>query len=223
MNRSQLPRRRAAAWLAALACACGVASAAPVQWSAAAGGNDHWYEYVPAASIFDPVTFDAARSGALSRTHQGLQGYLANVSSAAEQAFIESAGFAFLYGFNRSSIAYLGGSDAAVEGEWRWLDGPEAGQLVGYTNWLPGQPVSAAGFEDHDLMSLNVNAVVLGLPPAFGWASQQLSSRAFGYIVEYGSSTDGGGPTDPHPVPEPPALLLAAAALLLASRRRVRA
>ena len=46
----------------------------------------------------------------------------------------------------------MGGSDEAVEGEWRWVEGPEAGQqfwqgLAGggpvngaYTNWGAGEP-----------------------------------------------------------------------------------
>ncbi|WP_375419050.1 T9SS type A sorting domain-containing protein, partial [uncultured Hymenobacter sp.] len=45
---------------------------------------------------------------------------------------------------------WFGASDAAVEGEWRWQSGPEAGQLfwrgaatgtaLGYANWIPNQP-----------------------------------------------------------------------------------
>lgn len=222
MNRSTSARRRAAAWLAALTLAGSAATAAPVQWSAAAGGNDHWYEYVTTGSIFSGVGFDTARSAALSSTHQGLQGYLATVTSAAEQAFIESAGFPFLYGFGGTSSAWLGGSDAAVEGTWRWLDGPEAGQAMGYSNWFPGQPVAAPGYEDYDLLVLRIGNSVQGSAPVFGWVNWSPSDRTLGYLVEYGTAS-GGGTTDPNPVPEPPVLLLVAAALGLAAWRRGRA
>lgn len=216
-------RRRAAAALAALGLLAPAAAlhAAPVQWTAAAGGNDHWYEYVTTGSIFSGVDFDTARSAALSSTHQGLQGYLATVTSAAEQAFIESAGFPFLYGFGGTSSAWLGGSDAAVEGTWRWLDGPEAGQAMGYSKWLPGQPVHAPGFEDYDLLALHIGNTTVGAPPNYGWSSFYPGNRALGYLVEYGTAS--GGSTGPNPVPEPPVPLLVACALLAAAWRRRRA
>lgn len=222
MNRPNSARRRGAAWLAALTLAGGAATAAPVQWTVAAGGNDHWYEYVSSGSIFNGVGFDAAHSAALSSMHQGLQGYLATVTSAAEQAFIESAGFAWLYGFGGTSAAWLGGSDAAVEGDWRWLDGPEAGQAMGYSNWFPGQPVSQPGYEDYDLLALRILNSVQGAAPVYGWVNWSSADRALGYVVEYGT-TSGGGTTGPNPVPEPSALLLVACALGAAAWRRRRA
>lgn len=203
----------------ALQLPAGALQAAPVQWTVAVGGNDHWYEYVPSISIFAPIGFAAARAAAVSSTHLGQTGYLATITSAAEQTFIQSS-FAFLVGFGATGSAWLGGSDAAVEGEWRWLDGPEAGQLMGYTNWLPTQPVSAPGFEDHDLMALHINAQLAGAPPTFGWVSLTPTSGTFGYVIEYGSAPIN---PNPNPVPEPAGLLLAATALGLAglqTRRR---
>lgn len=196
--------------------------AAPIQWTVGAGGNDHWYDYVPAISIFEPVGFAAARAAALGSSHLGQQGYLATITSAQEQAFVQSS-FPFLVGFGATGYAWLGGSDAAVEGEWRWLDGPEAGQLLTYSNWLLDQPVNAPGFEDHDLMALHINASVAGQPVTYGWASLTPASGAFGYLIEYGGSTT--DPEDPNPVPEPSGALMAATALLLAGlqRRRRRA
>lgn len=125
-------------------------SSAPVQWTVADGGNDHWYEIV---SVGTPAegnpslrkTWTDARADALSRTHLGLQGYLTTVTSAAENDFLDS-----LVGPFGTRGGWLGGSDAAVEGEWRWMDGPEAGMLFwlgdstgsspGYANWGRGWP-----------------------------------------------------------------------------------
>lgn len=219
------PPRRTLALLATLALnsATPALQAAPVQWTVAAGGNGHWYDYVPAPSIFAGVGFDAARAAALGSTHLGLQGYLATVTSAQEQSFIQSS-FGFMVGFGATGSAWLGASDAAVEGEWRWLDGPEAGQLTTYTNWLPGHPVSAPGFENYDLLALHINSSSAGQPSTFGWVSVNADGGALGYVVEFGATT-GNDPNDPGRVPEPSAALIAATALALAGlqRRRRRA
>ena len=209
---------------AALQLAAPALHAAPVQWTVAAGGNGHWYDYFD-AGIFVGIGFDAARAAALGSSHQGLQGYLATVTSAQEQAFIQSS-FPFLLGFGNTGSAWLGASDAAVEGEWRWLDGPEAGQSFTYTNWLLSQPVNAPGFEDHDLLALSINAVVANAPVFYGWTSLTPQNRTLGYVVEYGLTPKGpddpDDPVDPNPVPEPSGALMAATALLLAGLQRRR-
>lgn len=194
--------------------------AAPVQWTLGSGGNGHWYEYVRAVSIFAPIGFDAARAAALASSHLGQGGYLASVTSAAEQTFIQSS-FSFLLGFGATGAAWLGASDAADEGQWRWLDGPEAGDLVSYTNWLPGHPLGT-GFPDYDYLALSINAGIAGVPPTYGWESRP-GSFAFGYVVEYdGAPTDPVDPPDPNPVPEPSGMLMAATALALAGLHRRR-
>lgn len=225
MTRKTLtPRRTLAFWAAAaLQLAAPALQAAPVQWTVAAGGNDHWYDYVPASSIFAPIDFASARSAALTSSHLGQPGYLATITSAQEQAFVQSA-FPFLVGFGATGNAWLGASDAAVEGEWRWLDGPEAGQLLSYAHWLIGQPASAPGFEDYDLLALNINASVVGQPVTYGWTSLPLGGGAFGYVVEYGRAPLDPGSGEPAQVSEPSGALLAATALLLGGllRRRRR-
>lgn len=59
-----------------------------------------------------------------------------------------------------TTSVWLGGSDLAVEGEWRWSGGPEAGQMYWlgaaagsaqggfYTNWGGGEPNNSGGVED---------------------------------------------------------------------------
>ena len=82
----------------------------------------------------------SANTNAQGRTFGGNSGYLATITSAAEFSYVVSkAGL--------GTRVWLGASDAAVEGEWRWTDGPEVGQqfwqgdasgsAVGgaYTNW----------------------------------------------------------------------------------------
>ncbi|MDY0029153.1 MAG: cadherin domain-containing protein [Pseudobdellovibrionaceae bacterium] len=96
------------------------------------------------------TNYAAANAAATSSMLLGQAGYLASVTSAAENAFL-----AGIIGSN----TFIGGSDAAVEGDWRWTGGPENGDLFWqgtgtgsaqngyYTNWNGGEP-NNSGNED---------------------------------------------------------------------------
>lgn len=94
----------------------------------------------------DFATWTEARANAAAAGLEGvpeITGHLATITSQEENDFI----FALL-----TSTSWLGGSDNEVEGEWRWVEGPEAGEqfwqgLAGgspvngaYTNWFAGEP-----------------------------------------------------------------------------------
>ncbi len=76
----------------------------------------HYYEYV--ADVGIPWT--EARVKAEERTYNGLPGYLATITSADE---------AQLTGEQADGTGWIGGSDAEVEGTWKWVTGPEAGTV----------------------------------------------------------------------------------------------
>ena len=106
--------------------------------------NGNYYKLVD--GDFDWTTA-SAQAGALG-------GFLATVTSAQENAFI-----AGLFDDNAATSpdgAWLGGGDTAVEGVYRWLTGPEAGQLFTYTNWelnalpFPQQEPNDAQFPGDD-------------------------------------------------------------------------
>jgi flagellar hook-associated protein 2 len=88
------------------------------------------------------ATADRARTDAKNAANQivasggTLTGYLTNITSSEEMAFIQSKGL-------RSS-AWIGLSDQTAEGQWRWLDGPEAGSLSTYFNWVNNSPANTA-------------------------------------------------------------------------------
>jgi len=77
----------------------------------------------------------------------GQPGFLATVTSSAEDAFLATL----------APLGWLGGTDQPLEGTWKWADGPEANQtfwLGGpggsapsgiYTNWGPGNPDNGGG------------------------------------------------------------------------------
>ena len=119
--------------------------AAPVQWTTASGGNGHWYQFIYSPAGF---TWQQGWSAASGNTFLGLPGYLATATSQAENDFLYAlakypagaTGTLFdpanpTVDLGPTSIAgrdastWLGGADAATEGTWRWVNGPETGNL----------------------------------------------------------------------------------------------
>ncbi|WP_164975206.1 T9SS type B sorting domain-containing protein [Lutibacter sp. HS1-25] len=155
----------------------------------------HYYEYVPSLGI----TWTSAKTAAEGRKYYGLlQGYLATITSADE---------AKLSGAQAAGAGWIGGSDAAVEGTWRWVTGPEngksfwigngSGSTVGtdipfaFWNSANGEP-NNLGNEDY------AHVTAPGIGQAGSWNDLSNTGGASGdyqpkgYIVEYG-----GMPGDP--------------------------
>ena len=76
----------------------------------------HYFKYVAANNL----SWSQASSAAQGASLFGQQGYLATVTTQAEWNFIQTTIFTSV----QDSI-FLGGSDAAQEGDWRWTAGPE--------------------------------------------------------------------------------------------------
>ncbi|WP_299535372.1 hypothetical protein [Ulvibacterium sp.] len=148
----------------------------------------HYYEYVPNLGI----TWTAANTAASARTYFGLQGYLATLTSQAEADFS---------GSQAVGVGWIGGSDAATEGVWQWVTGPEAGTVFwngtaggstpNFAFWNTGEP-NQSGNEDYaHITHPNVN-------PNGSWNDLSNTGAASGnyqpqgYVVEYG-----GTPGDP--------------------------
>jgi hypothetical protein len=149
--------------------------AGPVLASPATG---HYYEFVAAPGI----CWTAAQAAASARTYNGMTGYLATVTSAAETDFLKG----------RSSNSYwFGAADNLTEGEWRWKSGPEAGQqfwqgaangtALRYSNWSPGEPDD---FKNQFRPAGEDYGQFYG---ASGfWNDLSDCDQVAGYIVEYG-------------------------------------
>ena len=152
----------------------------------------HYYEYVPSLGI----TWTAARDAAALRTFYGLQGYLATISIQDESD---------LLGSQAPGAGWIGASDAATEGDWYWVTGPEAGTLFwrgtasgtafAYEFWNSGEP-NQSGNEDY----AHITAPGVGLSGSWNDLSNTGSAsgdyQPKGYLVEYG-----GMPGDP-PYPD---------------------
>ncbi|WP_248723859.1 T9SS type B sorting domain-containing protein [Seonamhaeicola sp. ML3] len=155
----------------------------------------HFYEYIPNFGI----TWTQARAAAASSTYFGLQGYLATVTSPEE---------AQITGEQAAGAGWIGGTDAATEGVWQWVTGPEAGTVFwnggingtspNFANWNVNEPndcCSPNGGDENYAHITSPNVGNLGswndLPLA-GDPDVTGDFHPRGYVVEYG-----GMPGDP--------------------------
>ncbi len=141
--------------------------------------NGHLYEY-----ITDSDDWDGAKIKAEALTRYGATGYLATITSVDENAFVTD---------RLEGAGWMGASDVATEGDWKWVTGPEAGtsfwsgtgsgNTVGgnYANWNTGEP-NDSGNEDCGQFLAGGTGMWNDLPCAgFSLA---------GYVVEFGAPGD---------------------------------
>ena len=144
----------------------------------------HYYEYVSDLG----VTWTDANVAANASTYYGLQGYLATLTTQDESDFS---------GTQALGTGWIGATDTAVEGEWRWVTGPEAGTLfwngaaagteITYAFWNAGEPNDSGG-EDYAHIThpnINPNGSWNDLPNAGGGGDYQPQ----GYVIEYGGTS----------------------------------
>ena len=143
-----------------------VASAAPVQWAVADGGNGHWYEVVVAEG---GISWSIAKTAA-----EEAGGYLAVVTSSAENDFIFDLADPIAAAWDSSGIntlgPWLGGYQDPDHGNaWTWV----TGETFSYTNWGTSQPNGNGDF-------LNI----YGYANNHGKTWNDFSSPVPGYVVE---------------------------------------
>lgn len=163
------------------------------------GGVNHYYEVVSG-----PLSWTAAKLAAENRTFQGMTGYLATLTSQAENDFVREKLIA---------DAWMGASDdyllinaatgtttyanqAAAEGHWYWVTGPEKGSRISdgngnpvtvngsYSYWNSGEPNNSGSEHYGQIYST-------GAAPG-RWNDLPNSSQ-LAYVVEY--SDNGGTPS----------------------------
>lgn len=147
--------------------------------SLAYGG--HYYEFISTG-----LNWSSAKAAAAAKTYYGLTGYLATIGSSGENAFISA---------KLTATGWIGASDSASEGAWRWVTGPETGVQFWqgnssggafngqYSAWNGGEPNDAGG-EDYAQFYAG----------GLGTWNDLNGTQSLGYVVEYG-----GTPGDPTP------------------------
>jgi hypothetical protein len=139
--------------------------------------NGHLYEYVSLNA-----NWNTAKTAAEGRTKYGATGYLVTVGSQAENDFVAA---------RLLNAGWMGASDSASEGVWRWVTGPESGtqfwsglsggSTVGgnYANWGTGEPNDSGGEDCAQFLTGGSGK----------WNDLPCSTYNLpGYVVEYGAS-----------------------------------
>ena len=100
--------------------------------------NGHFYDI-----ILTNVTGNNTISTAADSSYHGVTGHAVTITSASEDMFVH--GLATSY--NVTVCIWIGLKGVQLnastnEWDWRWAAGPEANQIVNYTNWSPQSPVN---------------------------------------------------------------------------------
>jgi hypothetical protein len=152
--------------------------------------TEHFYEYVAGT-----ISWTGSYTSATGKSYFGRAGYLSTMLSSAENNFVwkimpSDAWFGACDDYtyvNAALGATTYASQAAVEGKWHWVTGPEKGTLFSngngspvtatgkYANWAGGEP-NNAGSEHYGQFYSSNNGMWNDLP----------NTTLGGYICEYG-------------------------------------
>lgn len=147
--------------------------------------NGHLYQFISGS-----FTWNQAKTAAEARTAYGATGYLATITSSAENSFV----YARITG-----NGWIGATDTDVERTWKWMTGPEAGTAFftqsgfsggnaidgQYNAWNPGEPNDYNnGNPGEDCAHMYSSGGQAGT-----WNDFPCDS-ALGYVVEFGGDSE---------------------------------
>jgi hypothetical protein len=156
--------------------------------------NGHYYQMFTNAS---GLSWDEASTAA-----NGLGGYLATLTSSQENSFIVDNIMSIYNPISNTPgpALYLGATDRVTEGTWQWV----TGEAWSYTNWQPGEPNNAYGFDQDFLHIVKTGFYGFNNNWDDGYGDGRIyngfNQNSNGFIVEWNSN-----PTAPgnNAVPEP--------------------
>ncbi|QOD59482.1 T9SS type B sorting domain-containing protein [Polaribacter haliotis] len=154
--------------------------------------TDHFYEFIPAQGI----TWKDAKIAAENKFYYGRRGYLATLTSEVEADFA---------GKQASGAGWIGGSDEETEGVWKWVTGPEAGDIFWngqvngsspqgqYAKWNRSEPNDFRGNNTTGEDYAHITDPSIGIRGAWNDLPNVGGTNLYvprGYVVEYGSLGD---------------------------------
>ena len=185
----------------------------PVQWTIASGGNGHYYDVIAAPG---GIAWNAASAAAT-----GMGGYLATITSAAENNFVFSLAnnpsyYVDVNGGNRAVGPWLGGyRTGSLASNFAWV----TAESFTYTDWASGEPNDTNGDENNIQYIGKCASNATSCALAATWNDLSSGSDTYygqlpvGYVVEYNAD----------PVPEPGSMAFVAAGMTaIWLRRRLR-
>ena len=196
--------------------------AGPIQWTVAEGGNGDWYDLVMPDTYQYSYTWTQARAAADSMTWDGLQGYLAAVTTPEESEFLRDNFSSQLsdngplnpgVGPTNSKYAWIGLFAPTPTSAFQWV----TGEPVDFTDWAPGEPNY---YGTADWQFVHYWDRDFGSGPSWTWNNDQNDGdqvqenhNTYGFIVEFGGGSDQGVPVQGALVPEPSSVLMILTAL----------
>ena len=162
----------------------GITSATPIYWDPGVGGNGHYYERILSSNL----SWSQANATANGLTYNSLSGHLVAITSAEEQAFLQSnltlsGNLRFWLGGYQDTTAP---DYAEPAGGWQWV----TGETFSYANWnqsatpSQNQPNNYNGYPENFLATFfnawKWNDLIDYPLPIFGTGEQPI-----GFVVEY--------------------------------------
>jgi hypothetical protein len=148
--------------------------------------DGRYYQVVIASRI----SWEAAKAAAEQRTHDGIQGQLATIGSADEDAFIDQ-----LRRQSGGGELWAGGYQVAcstIDPEpgcgWLWLNGEAIAPVNSaspYTNWQRGEPNNLQHTPSTYILA-SEDHLAVGIGNILGWNDEGNLNNIRGYVVEYG-------------------------------------
>lgn len=140
-------------------------------WSRANGGNNHWY-----GIMARPFFWNDAKDSAAVLSHNGQFGYLAALTSAAENQFVTDSLVAGIAPWTNLNQFWLGGYD--MESFWFWV----TGESSFYYNWDIDEP--GVAFVSHAITLVGATGLWRAEPPL-----DEANNLWLWSIVEWGDTS----------------------------------
>ena len=158
-------------------CSGVMAQSTAVQWTAASGGNGHWYGVTVATSS---VSWTTAQSISLAAG-----GYLACLTSATENAWVNSLTV------NTPGAWY-------VHPSWTfgpWIGGYRDGESSPNWKWVSGEPWTFTAWHLSQPDAVSQTVVSFG-PTAETWSDTEITEPVRSYVTEYSADCNSDGIVD---------------------------